>query len=187
MSIERKVRSRRGDYRHFRPIPTRWMDDDPYGHVNNVVYYSWFDTAVNTYPIEAGVLDIAASPTVGVVIETGCTYFESVSYPETVEAGLAVTKLGRTSVTYGVGVFKPGGRVCGRAGPLRPCLCGSRRAAPDRHPRRGPRQARSPHAGASGRLTMVSAAAVPQAQPPPLRLNPLSRPRLLVDGSDAPA
>src|SRR3954468_5938132 len=78
MSIERKVRSRRGDYRHFRPIPTRWMDNDPYGHVNNVVYYSWFDTAVNTYLIEAGVLDIAASPTVGVVIETGCTYFESV-------------------------------------------------------------------------------------------------------------
>ena len=101
MSLERKVRSRRGDYRLFRPIPTRWMDNDAYGHVNNVVYYSWFDTAVNTYLIEAGVLDIAASPTVGVVIETGCTYFESVSYPETVEAGLAVTKLGRTSVTYG--------------------------------------------------------------------------------------
>jgi acyl-CoA thioester hydrolase len=73
MSLERKVRSRRGDYRHFRPIPTRWMDNDPYGHVNNVVYYSWFDTAVNTYLIEAGVLDIGASPTVGVVIETGCT------------------------------------------------------------------------------------------------------------------
>ena len=111
MSIERKVRSRRGDYRHFRPIPTRWMDNDPYGHVNNVVYYSWFDTAVNTYLIEAGVLDIAASPTVGVVIETGCTYFESVSYPETVEAGLAVTKLGRTSVTYAVGIFKQGAHL----------------------------------------------------------------------------
>src|SRR3954454_19492164 len=78
MSLERKVRSRRGDYRHFRPIPTRWMDNDPYGHVNNVVYYAWFDTAVNTYLIEAGVLDVGASPTVGVVIETGCTYFESV-------------------------------------------------------------------------------------------------------------
>src|SRR5215210_544712 len=114
MSIERKVRSRRGDYRHFRPIPTRWMDNDPYGHVNNVVYYSWFDTAVNTYLIEAGVLDIAASPTVGVVIETGCTYFESVSYPETVEAGLAVTKLGRTSVTYGW-ASSNGGCVCASA------------------------------------------------------------------------
>src|SRR3954468_16223970 len=110
MSIERKVRSRRGDYRVFRPIPTRWMDNDAYGHVNNVVYYAWFDTAVNTYLIEAGVLDIGASPTVGVVIETGCTYFESVSYPETVEAGLAVTKLGRTSVTYALGVDSSGRR-----------------------------------------------------------------------------
>jgi acyl-CoA thioester hydrolase len=109
MPIERKVRFRRSDYRVFRPIPTRWMDNDPYGHVNNVVYYSWFDTAVNTYLIEAGVLDIAASPAVGVVIESGCTYFESVTYPETVEAGLAVTKLGRSSVTYGVGIFKQGG------------------------------------------------------------------------------
>src|SRR3954465_1172127 len=116
MSIERKVRSRRGDYRVFRPIPTRWMDNDPYGHVNNVVYYSWFDTAVNTYLIEAGVLDIGGSPTVGVVIETGCTYFESVSYPETVEAGLAVTKLGRTSVTYGVGIFKRGGAFAAAQG-----------------------------------------------------------------------
>src|SRR3954452_12497499 len=116
MSIERKVRSRRGDYRHFRPMPTRWMDNDPYGHVNNVVYYSWFDTAVNTYLIEAGVLDIGASPTVGVVIETGCTYFESVSYPETVEAGLAVTKLGRTSVTYALGIFKQGGAFAAAQG-----------------------------------------------------------------------
>ena len=116
MFLERKVRSRRSDYRHFRPIPTRWMDNDAYGHVNNVVYYSWFDTAVNTYLIEAGVLDIGTSPTVGVVIETGCTYFESVSYPETVEAGLAVTKLGRTSVTYGVGIFKPGGAFAAAQG-----------------------------------------------------------------------
>jgi len=116
MPIERKVRSRRGDYRHFRSIPTRWMDNDPYGHVNNVVYYSWFDTAVNTYLIEAGVLDIAASPTVGVVIETGCTYFESVAYPETVEAGLAVTKLGRSSVTYTAGIFKQGGAFAAAQG-----------------------------------------------------------------------
>jgi len=116
MPIERKVRSRRGDYRHFRSIPTRWMDNDPYGHVNNVVYYSWFDTAVNTYLIEAGVLDIAASPTVGVVIESGCTYFESVAYPETVEAGLAVTKLGRSSVTYAAGIFKQGGAFAAAQG-----------------------------------------------------------------------
>src|SRR6185295_14153190 len=86
------------------------------GHVNNVVYYSWFDTAVNTYLIEARVLDIGASPTVGVVIETGCTYFESVTYPETVEAGLAVTRLGRSSVTYAVGIFKKGGAFAAAQG-----------------------------------------------------------------------
>src|SRR4051812_7826044 len=111
MPIERKVRFRRSDYRVFRPIPTRWMDNDPYGHVNNVVYYSWFDTAVNTYLIEAGVLDIAASPAVGVVIESGCTYFESVTYPETVEAGLAVTKLGRSCVAGAVGILQQRGAV----------------------------------------------------------------------------
>jgi acyl-CoA thioester hydrolase len=116
MTTERKVRSRRGDYRLFRAIPTRWMDNDPYGHVNNVVYYSWFDTAVNTYLIEAGVLEIGASPTVGVVIESGCTYFESVTYPETVEAGLAVTKLGRSAVTYAVGIFKEGGTFAAAQG-----------------------------------------------------------------------
>src|SRR3954465_613692 len=118
MSIERKVRSRRGDYRVFPPIPTRWMDNDAYGHVNNVVYHSWFDTAVNTYLSEAGVLDIGASPTVGVVIETGCTYFESVTYPETIEAGLAVTKLARSSVTYGGGIFKQGGAFAAPQGPF---------------------------------------------------------------------
>ena len=116
MSIERKARSRRGDYRRFRPIPTRWMDNDAYGHVNNVVYYSWFDTAVNLYLIEAGVLDIGRSPTVGMVVETGCTYFESVSYPETVEAGLAVTSLGRSSVRYAVAIFRQGGAFAAAQG-----------------------------------------------------------------------
>jgi acyl-CoA thioester hydrolase len=116
VSIERKIRSRRSDYQQFRPIPTRWMDNDPYGHVNNVVYYSWFDTVVNTYLIEAGVLDIAASPTVGVVIESGCTYFESIAYPETVEAGLAVTSLGRSSVRYAVGIFRQGGAFAAAQG-----------------------------------------------------------------------
>jgi acyl-CoA thioester hydrolase len=116
MSGERKVRSRRGDYRLFRPIPTRWMDNDPYGHVNNVVYYSWFDTAVNTYLIEGGVLEIGKSPTVGVVIESGCTYFESIAYPETVEAGLAVTSLGRSSVRYAIGIFRQGGAFAAAQG-----------------------------------------------------------------------
>ncbi len=116
MSGERKVRSRRGDYRLLRPIPTRWMDNDPYGHVNNVVYYSWFDTAVNTYLIEAGVLDIRSSPVVGVVVETGCTYFESVAFPDALEAGLAVETLGRSSVRYRVGIFKQGADLAAAQG-----------------------------------------------------------------------
>ena len=84
------------------------MDNDVYGHVNNVVYYSFFDTAVNGYLIEQGVLDIAGSPVVGLVVETGCTYFESVAFPQALEAGLAVARLGRSSVRYAVGIFREG-------------------------------------------------------------------------------
>jgi acyl-CoA thioester hydrolase len=87
---ERPIRSSRADYRVFRPIATRWMDNDVYGHVNNVVYYSYFDSAVNGYLIEQGVLDVAASEIVGLVVETGCSYFESVAFPDALEAGLAV-------------------------------------------------------------------------------------------------
>ncbi len=105
---DRPIRPARAAFRLFRPIATRWMDNDVYGHVNNVVYYSYFDTAVNSYLIEAGALDIATSPVVGLVVETGCTYFESVAFPERLEAGIAVTRLGRSSVRYGVGIFKEG-------------------------------------------------------------------------------
>jgi acyl-CoA thioester hydrolase len=105
---ERPVRSTRAAYRLFRPIATRWMDNDVFGHVNNVVYYSYFDTAVNGYLIEKGALDIAASPVVGLVVETGCAYFESVAFPDMLEAGLAVTKLGRSSVRYAIGIFSEG-------------------------------------------------------------------------------
>ncbi|MDP3255719.1 MAG: thioesterase family protein [Bosea sp. (in: a-proteobacteria)] len=93
----------------FRTIPTRWHDNDVYGHVNNVVYYSWFDTAVNAWLIERGFLDIAGSATVGLVVETTCSYFESVAFPETVELGLGVERLGTSSVTYRIGVFREGG------------------------------------------------------------------------------
>lgn len=116
MSGERKARSRRGDYRRFRSIPTRWADNDAFGHVNNVVYYAWFDTAVNAYLIESGVLDIGTSPVVGMVVETGCTYFESVAYPETVEAGLAVTSLGRSAVRYAVAIFRQGAELAAAQG-----------------------------------------------------------------------
>ncbi|AVA33412.1 acyl-CoA thioester hydrolase [Cupriavidus metallidurans] len=96
---------RRSAYAHFQPITTRWMDNDVYGHVNNVVYYSYFDTVVNTYLIRAGVLDIEAGETIGLVIETQCNYFSSLSFPDTVVAGLRVAKLGNSSVRYEVGLF----------------------------------------------------------------------------------
>ncbi|MCF8210987.1 MAG: acyl-CoA thioesterase [Rhodoferax sp.] len=95
----------RSAYCVFRSIPTRWMDNDAYGHVNNVVYYSWFDTAVNAYLIEQGVLDIQKSETIGLVVETGCNYFSSLAFPETVQVGIRVAKLGTSSVRYELGVF----------------------------------------------------------------------------------
>lgn len=95
-------------YRHFLPITTRWMDNDVYGHVNNVVYYSYFDTVVNRYLIERGVLDIEAGDTIGLVIETQCNYFASLSFPDTVIAGLRVARLGNSSVRYEVGLFREG-------------------------------------------------------------------------------
>jgi acyl-CoA thioester hydrolase len=84
------------------------MDNDAYGHVNNVVYYAWFDTAVNRFLIEAGALDIAASPTVGLVVETGCRYHASVTYPQEVTIGLRVAHLGTSSVRYELAVFRAG-------------------------------------------------------------------------------
>ncbi len=96
----------RSDYKHFHTISTRWMDNDAYGHVNNVVYYSWFDTIVNQFLIANGVLDIEHSPVIGLVIETQCNYFASVAFPERVTAGLRVTKLGNSSVRYEVGIFR---------------------------------------------------------------------------------
>ena len=84
------------------------MDNDVYGHVNNVVYYSYFDTAVNGYLIDAGVLDIHAGPVIGLVVETQCRYFAPLAFPQTVEAGLRVATLGRSSVRYEVGLFAHG-------------------------------------------------------------------------------
>ncbi len=106
----------RESYPHFRRITTRWMDNDAYGHVNNVVYYSWFDTAVNAMLIEAGALDIHASPVIGLVVETQCNYFESLAFPQTVEAGVRVAHLGRSSVRYEVGLFAEGAPTSAAAG-----------------------------------------------------------------------
>ena len=95
----------RTGYRAFRTISTRWMDNDAYGHVNNVVYYSWFDTAVNAHLIEQGALDIQQGETIGLVVETQCNYFAPVEFPQTVEAGLRVARIGSSSVRYEVGLF----------------------------------------------------------------------------------
>ncbi|HYC43740.1 MAG TPA: thioesterase family protein [Noviherbaspirillum sp.] len=97
---------KRSDFKHFHTITTRWMDNDAYGHVNNVVYYSWFDTVVNQFLIANDVLDIEHSNVIGLVIETQCNYFASVAFPERVTAGLRVTKLGNSSVRYEVGIFR---------------------------------------------------------------------------------
>ena len=95
----------RAAYRVWREIGTRWSDNDSYGHVNNTVHYQWFDTAVNAWLIEQGLLDVASGDPIGLVVETGCRYARSLTYPETVEIGLAVEKVGGSSVTYSLGVF----------------------------------------------------------------------------------
>ncbi|RDD60362.1 acyl-CoA thioesterase [Ferruginivarius sediminum] len=96
----------RADYPHFLTIPTRWMDNDIYGHVNNVVYYSYFDTVINEYLIRAGGLDIQNGEVIGVCAESSCRYKAAITFPEPVEAGLRVPHLGRRSVRYEIGLFK---------------------------------------------------------------------------------
>ncbi|MDI3515196.1 MAG: acyl-CoA thioester hydrolase [Rhodocyclaceae bacterium] len=95
----------RSAYPHFQTIPTRWMDNDVYGHVNNVQYYSYFDTVVNQWLIERGLLDYLHSEVIGLVIETSCSYFKSIAFPDAVQAGLRVAHLGNSSVRYEVGLF----------------------------------------------------------------------------------
>jgi acyl-CoA thioester hydrolase len=102
------MRPDRSAFRLFRPIATRWMDNDAYGHVNNVHYYSYFDSVVNGWLIEKGLLAIAESPVIGLVVESACTYFESVAFPDALEAGIAIAHLGRSSVRYRIGIFKSG-------------------------------------------------------------------------------
>ena len=95
-------------YRYFVPITTRWMDNDVYGHINNVTYYSYFDTVANHYLIHEGGLDILTSPVIGLVVESRCTYRAPLAYPDRLRAGLRVDKLGNRSVTYGIAIFKEG-------------------------------------------------------------------------------
>jgi acyl-CoA thioester hydrolase len=98
----------RSDYAHWTTVSTRWMDNDIYGHVNNVVYYAYFDTAVNRFAIEKGGLDIRASAAIGVVVESGCRYHAPLAFPNEIDAGLRVDRIGRSSIRYAVGLFQPG-------------------------------------------------------------------------------
>ncbi|HEX5361637.1 MAG TPA: thioesterase family protein [Fluviicoccus sp.] len=106
--MSRPVPSSRDAYRWFCPITTRWHDNDIYGHVNNVTYYSYFDTVANTYLIEQGGLDIHHGDTVGFVVNSGCNYFAPIAFPDKLDGGLRVNKLGKSSVEYGIAIFKAG-------------------------------------------------------------------------------
>ena len=106
----------RSAYPRFSEITTRWMDNDAYGHVNNVVYYSFFDTVVNRWLIEQGALDIHQGAVIGLVIETHCNYFAPLEFPQTVDAGLRVAHVGTSSVRYEVGLFARGEPLSAAAG-----------------------------------------------------------------------
>ncbi|HEV7574825.1 MAG TPA: thioesterase family protein [Caldimonas sp.] len=98
----------RSRYRRFVPLTTRWSDNDAYGHLNNVVYLSLFDSAVNAELVGAGILDVAHGAVIGLVVETGCHFFSSLAFPQAVEAGLAVARIGRSSIAYEIGIFAVG-------------------------------------------------------------------------------
>ena len=98
----------RSDYKHFLPLQTRWADNDIYGHVNNVVYYGLFDTIVNDYLIASGALDIHEGAVIGLVVETGCSYFAPLEFPQRLEGGLRVAHIGNSSVRYELAIFKAG-------------------------------------------------------------------------------
>ena len=106
----------RSAFKVFRRIDTRWMDNDVYGHVNNVVYYSWFDTAVNAHLIEQGALDIDQGQTIGLVVETHCNYFAPLAFPQVIEAGIRVAQMGSSSVRYEIGLFAQGEDLCAARG-----------------------------------------------------------------------
>lgn len=97
---------RREDFKVVRAIPTRWMDNDHYGHVNNVAYYSFFDTAVNGYLLDATGVDIRALPAIGIVAESSCRFVQAISFPDVVHAGLKVERLGARSIVYSIALFR---------------------------------------------------------------------------------
>jgi acyl-CoA thioester hydrolase len=106
--MARPVPEQRAAYHYFRRVPTRWMDNDVYGHVNNVVYYSYFDTVVNAFLVHEGGLDVESGSIIGLCVESQCRYHAPVSFPDVLDAGLRVAKIGRSSVRYEVGIFRAG-------------------------------------------------------------------------------
>ena len=106
--MSRRPPAGRADFKSWRKMTTRWADNDAYGHVNNTVYYEWFDSAVNAWMVEQGLLDIANGDPIALVVETRCTYAAPLGFPQTVEIGLAVAELGRSSIRYRIGIFAEG-------------------------------------------------------------------------------
>ena len=106
----------RADFVHWSTVATRWHDNDVYGHVNNVVYYSYFDTVVNAYAVSRGGLDIHAGGTIGIVVESGCRYHAALAFPEIIDAGLRVDRIGHSSVRYSLGLFAAGGEIAAADG-----------------------------------------------------------------------
>ena len=113
---DRPTPPRRADFRVFRQITTRWMDNDLYGHVNNATYYSFFDTVVSGHLVDAGFIDPGKSPVIGLTVASHCSYFAPVSFPELVTGGLRVDRIGRTSVAYGIGIFRDDEEVAAALG-----------------------------------------------------------------------
>lgn len=116
LAMTRPEPDARHAYPRFVPLTTRWMDNDAYGHLNNVVYYSLFDTAVNSLLIEAGALDLHAGDVIGLVVETHCNFFESLAFPQKIDAGVRVAHQGRSSVRYEIGLFAEGAELCAARG-----------------------------------------------------------------------
>ena len=114
--MSRREPARREDFHAWRQVTTRWADNDPYGHVNNTVYYEWFDSAVNAWLVEQGLLDIAAGDPIALVVETRCSYFAALAFPETVEVGLAIDRLGTSSIRYRIGIFAKGSETAAADG-----------------------------------------------------------------------
>jgi acyl-CoA thioester hydrolase len=108
MAQERKPPEKRNSYFHFRTMPTRWMDNDQYSHVNNVVYYSFFDTLLNRYLVDEGGFDFNLDPIIGIAVETQCRFHKSFAYPEDIQGGLRIGHLGKSSVRYEIGLFAAG-------------------------------------------------------------------------------